>query len=89
MSTGNDPYTGRELQAVILRVDEKIDRLREDIIRSNDYTERRFAQVDKEMVIINQELKKLQTFQTRAMTIWAIVVFAATFIINAVSKFTF
>ncbi len=89
MSSSNDPYTGREFHAVILRIDEKIDRLREDINRSNNYTEKRFIQVDKEIVAINDELKKLQTFQTRAMTVWAIAVFASTFIMNTVSKLYF
>jgi acetyl-CoA carboxylase alpha subunit len=73
-SSSND-YTKRELELLFRRLEEKIDGLREAIRETNKDTDEKIKRIE-------DDVAHLKDFQTKAMTVWAILVTAASFFIN-------
>jgi hypothetical protein len=60
-------YSHRELELLFKRIDEKLDDIRSDIKETNNHFDVRLTSLDKRVTHLEQ-------FQTKAMTVWAVVV---------------
>jgi hypothetical protein len=74
-------YSYRELELLFKRIDEKLDDIRLDIKDTNKHFDVRLG-------ILEKRVSHLESFQTKAMTVWAIMITAfstlATFVLNRI-----
>jgi hypothetical protein len=88
-------YTLREINLMFDAIREQLTGIREDIRNNNTYSEKRFEQiqgdmdkrfkqVNEEISLIRQEVKEINIFKVRALTIWGVIVTFATFMVNKI-----
>jgi hypothetical protein len=70
-------YSYRELELLFKRIEEKLDDIKDDIKNTNTHFDVRLNSLDKRVT-------KLEGFQTKAMTVWALVVTLVGFVINRI-----
>lgn len=68
----DQPFTKREIELLFARLEDKIDALLASVVNTNTHFDKRLSEVE-------NDVKDLQQFQVKAMTVWsAITAIAAT-----------
>lgn len=68
-------YSHRELELLFKRIDEKLDDIRQDIKDTNNHFDNRLTKVER-------KVEKLETWQTKVLAVWAVVVTVAGYLLN-------
>jgi len=71
----NAPYTNREIELLFKTIDTKLDSIRTDIKETNKH-------FDARVKVLESKVDKLESFQTKAMVVWAFFVTAVGFLLN-------
>lgn len=62
----NQPFTKREIELLFARLEDKMDALLASVADTNTHFDKRLSDVE-------NDVKDLQQFQVKAMTLWSIV----------------
>ncbi len=80
--TEDNRFSNREIQLMFKNIEHILREIREDIKNANDFSEKRFVQIEKEVALIKAEVDALKSFKVRVLTAWGLGVTAVTLIIN-------
>ena len=80
--TEDNRFTNREIQLMFKNIEHILKEIRDDLKNVNEFSEKRFLQIEKEVALIRQEVEALKSFKVRVLTAWGLGVTAVTLVVN-------